>query len=218
MRQIAQEPLAVGRLVIEPSRLLPVCGRGLEAQPGLDDLDLRGDLPECDFRRLWQMLELASGRVVFPEQSGRVYHRTHRRFDVGLQRLHAGGADLADDQVPVAIQHQPRQRVRFAEHEPIIRLPIQPLTQGERHLQSMRDEGAAHGMRGILFEDARADQRMRIDVSVTKKSVAVRPQLCQCAGSKRGQGRAVGVDLIAEHPQMPRSETALLATLQAQDG
>ena len=40
-----------------------------------------------------------------------------------LQRLHAGRADLADDHVAVAVEHQPGQAVGFAVHEPVERLP-----------------------------------------------------------------------------------------------
>ena len=45
-----------------------------------------------------------------------------------------------DDDVAVAIEHQARQPVGLAEHEPVVRLARQPLAQRQRHVQPMDDE------------------------------------------------------------------------------
>ena len=41
----------------------------------------------------------------------------HGRLHIGAQRFHAGGGDLPDDDVAVAIEHQAGQAVRLAEHQ-----------------------------------------------------------------------------------------------------
>ena len=63
---------------------------------------------------------------------------------------------------------------------------------------------AIERMRGVAAQDARADQRVRIDVGVARGTG--RGARCTCAsapGAKRRQRRRVGVDLVAEDPQVP---------------
>src|SRR5215475_11633660 len=71
-------------------------------------------------------------------------------------------------------------------------------------------------MSDVTPNNARANQRVRIDVGVTEKLAAVRLHLHQCTRWERGQGRAGRIDLIAEHPHMSRRNPPVLAALKAQ--
>src|SRR3989440_6087345 len=78
------------------------------------DRDWSSDVCSSDLE-LEHLPQLARGGVVLPEKTPRARDAPYRRLDLVLERLHAGGRDLADDEVAVTIEHEPRQQVRLAE-------------------------------------------------------------------------------------------------------
>ena len=74
---------------------------------------------------------------------------------------------------------------------------------------------AASGMRPGL-EQARADQRLRIDVGEPKRPIVVRQHAHQLARLELRQRRLPRVDLIAEYPQMSGVQAAIFVAFQAQ--
>ena len=75
------------------------------------------------------------------------------------------------------------------------------------------------GSAGVAAQDARADERMRIDVRVPQELAALRLDLrADRRARSAASGVRVGIDLVAEHPQMSRGQPALFAALQAQLG
>src|SRR6202007_494401 len=102
---ITPEARTVGALVVEPTGLLPAGKRRPEAQPRFTHLDLGRNVAESRLGELRQVLQLARSGVVLPEQPARARHLRHRGLDLVLERLHAGGGDLPDHQLPVAIEY-----------------------------------------------------------------------------------------------------------------
>ena len=104
----------------------------------------------------------------------------------------------ADDDVAVAVEHQAGQPVGLAVHQPVERRVVQPLAQRERDLQAVHDQRLARRMRGIATEDARADQRVRIDVGVAEELVAIADDAAQRAGLRSCVSgvRAVSTSLL----------------------
>ena len=115
-----------------------------------------------------------------------------------------------------SIEHQPRQQVRLAEHPAAVTRVAEALTERQRGPEAPLDELTAHRLRRIPRQDARADQRVRIDVGVSEERVAVRAQLDHRARRELPKRRALRVDFVTEYPQVPGGETPLLAALQAQ--
>ena len=165
-----------------------------------------------------QSLELARAGVVFPQHRARRDHLLEGADDLGLEALHAGGADLADDHVAVPVEHQSGQPVGLAVNQAIERRGIQSLAERERDLQAVDEQWSARRIASIAAEDARADQRVRIDVSVAEEPLAIADHAAQRAGREARERRAVRVDLVAEHPQMARAEAPVFPRFQAQFG
>ena len=70
----------------------------------------------------------------------------------------------------------------------------------------------------IAAEDARADQRMRVDVGVAEELVAIGNDAAQRTGLEARQRRARRVDFVGKHPQVARGQPAVFAALEAQLG
>ena len=68
----------------------------------------------------------------------------------------------------------------------------------------------------IVAEDPGADQRMWIDVGMPQELAAMRDDLREISGRERRQRCGVGVDLIAEDPQMTTGQAPLFAAPQTQ--
>ncbi len=169
-------------------------------------------------RRMRQLLQLARAGVVLPEQRRRVRapcapRPRPRPCSASMPAV----AICPTTHVAVAVEHQPRQAVGLAEHQPVVGLRVQPLAQRQRHVEPLHSSARSDGLVGIAADDARADQRVRIDVGVAQELVAVRDAAAPRApGAKRRQRRRGDVDLVAEHPQVPGADAAVLAALQAQ--
>ena len=71
-------------------------------------------------------------------------------------------------------------------------------------------------MVGVPAQDPRADERVRVDVGVPEELAAMRLDLRDISGRERRERCGVGIDLIAEDPQMPRGQATLFAALQPQ--
>ena len=111
-----------------------------------------------------------------------VDHLVHRGFDFRAQPVDAGRAALRDDDVAVAIEHEARQSVGFAVHQAVKRFAIQAFAQAERDAQPMHEQRGVEWIGGVAPDDARGDQRARIDVGVPQELVAVGVHLHGGAG------------------------------------
>jgi hypothetical protein len=165
-----------------------------------------------------QALEVARTRVVLPHHRDRRDRLAYRCLDVGAQRFHPRGRDLAHDDIAEAIEHETRQRVGFTVHEPVERPLVQRAPQRLRDLQTVHDQRFAGRMLRVATEDARADQRVRIDVAVAEEPVAIGDDATHRAGLEALQRRTRGVDFVRKHPQVPGRKPSILAALQTQLG
>ena len=165
-----------------------------------------------------QAFQLARTGIVFPHDGLGVNHLVHRGFDLGAQPVDARRAALRDHHIAVAIEHQARQSVGFAVHQPVKRFAIQPLAQGKRDAQPMHQQRCIEWIGGIAPDDARGDQRARIDVGVPEELVLVRVHLHRGAGLELGQRSGGGVDFIAEDPQVAGAQATVFAALEFEDG
>ena len=68
------------------------------------------------------------------------------------------------------------------------------------------------------LEQPRADERVRIDVSQPERPVVMGENAHQFASLEFAERRLLGIDFVAEHPQMPGVEAAVFVALQAQRG
>src|SRR6202011_5515360 len=93
--------------------------------------------------------------------------------DVRLERLHAGGRNLTNHYVPIAVEHQSGQLIRLAENQPVVRCLAQALTQRERHLETLFDESAIEWLGRVATHDPRANQRMGIYISVAEELIPI---------------------------------------------
>ncbi|OGI42965.1 MAG: hypothetical protein A2150_04035 [Candidatus Muproteobacteria bacterium RBG_16_64_11] len=59
---------------------------------------------------------------------------------------------------------------------------------------------------------------MRIDVAAAERLAGGILDDHRLAGLEAGQGRGLGIDLVAEHPQMPGTQAVVFAGTQAQGG
>ena len=94
---------------------------------GLQDIDAGWQLAEGWLHQVRELLEVARGRVVLPDERLRTHDSTHGLLDRLTQRLHAGGRNLADDDVSIPIEHEPGQQVRFAEYPAAVTCSAEPL-------------------------------------------------------------------------------------------
>src|SRR5207302_1161457 len=157
----------------------------------------------------WRSAATAQAPTYEHTSSTRARDAPYRRLDLVLERLHAGGRDLADDEVAVTIEHEPRQQVRLAEHPAAVLRLAELLAQDERRREPPLDERAVHRLSRVAGQDARADERVRIDAHVAEERIARSAQLRHRADIEGRERRAGGVDLVAEHPQVPRGEAPL---------
>ncbi len=215
---VLEERRAVRRLVVEPAGLLPGAHRHAEAHAALLHLDVPGRIAERGLHVGRQTLELTGTGIVLPYQCGGRHDLLHRGCDLRLQRLHARRADLADDDVAVAIEHEARQPVRFAVGEAVEWAGVQPLAQGQRDLQPVHQQRLARRIARVAAENARADERVRVDVRVAQEVLAVADHAAQGPGLESVERRARGVHLVAEHPEVPGAQPPALPRLQAQFG
>src|SRR5690606_40677603 len=95
--------------------------------------------------------------------------------------------------------------IGFPEDQPVKGHAGQPLAQRPRQLQPLRDQRPVEGHIRVTPDDARADERMRVHVSVAEELVARRVKLYEAAGLDLRERRGLIVDLVAEDPEM-RSE------------
>ena len=129
-----------------------------------------------------------------------------------------GGAALRDHDFAVAVEHQSRQAVGFAVHQAIIRLAVQPFTQRQRDAQPVHQQRCIEWIGGITADDARRDERARIDVGESQELVAVGMHLHRGTGLELCQWCRGSVDFVAEDPQMAGTQATVFAALEFEDG
>ena len=78
--------------------------------------------------------------VVFPYDRFGGDHFVDRGFDVRAQPVDAGGATLRHYDIAVSIEHQARQSVGLAVHQPIPGFAIQALAQAQRDAQPVHEQ------------------------------------------------------------------------------
>ncbi len=167
---------------------------------------------------LCQTFELARRGVVLPDQGHGADHLGDGRLHLATQAVDARGSALRDHDVAVAVEHQSRQAVGFAVHEAIERLAVQALTQRQRHTQPVHQQRCIEWIGGIAADDARRDERARIDVGESQELVAVGMHLHRGTGFELREWCGGGVDFVAEDPQMAGTQTTIFAALEFEDG
>ena len=90
-----------------------------------------------------------------------------------------------------------------------------PEAQRERHLQAMHQQRVARREARVATEDARADERVRVDVGVAQELVAIANDAARRTWAEAGERRAVGVHLVAEYPEVPGAQAATFPRLEA---
>jgi hypothetical protein len=185
---------------------------------GFDDFDLIRHGAKGRFDVFGQLLKIAGAGVVLPQKACRIQDLAHRSFNFALERLHAGGRNLAHDDAVVTVEHEPRQRIGFAEDEAPVALRAKPLAQRQSHSQPIDDERAVKPLRGIPADDARADERVRVDIRKPQKLLTVGMNVDRGACLEADERGCRIVDLIAENPQMARPDAPVFSPLEPQHG
>ena len=162
------------------------------------------------------MFQRAHRCIVLPPELARFEHLDDRFGDRILDPFHARGRDLADENVAETVQRQARQRIRFAEHEPVIRFRVEPLAQRERDVETMHDQRAIERMLEAPHDEPRGDQRMRIDIAQADRLAVVIDDRAHFAGLESGERRARDIDFVREHPKMTRAQARIFAAPQVQ--
>src|SRR5690606_2188452 len=144
--RMAFEPVAIRVLVVEPAGLLATDRIDLEFEPAFAHAQRTAVRAVADVGVFGQRFELAHRAVVLPDQRRWLEHLDHGLGDFPAQPLHAGGADLADDDVAEALEHEAWQSVRFAEHEPVPGLVVESFAQRERDVEPVHDERTVERM------------------------------------------------------------------------
>src|SRR5262249_20907516 len=140
--KVAREARAVCRLIVEPAGFLTGGERRREAHAGFENLDLIGHVAKCGFRVLRQLLERARRRIVLPYQSARRQYVPAPLLDTVPEAFNPQGRDLSDQHLAVPVEHETREQIRLAEHQPIVRLTGEALAQPERRAQTLRNQRA----------------------------------------------------------------------------
>src|SRR5271165_5984150 len=196
--QVLRQGAPISRLVEEPARLLTFEQRRFEPQAVLDDAAEIPDLTDGLLDAVRQPLHIARGAVILVEQRPNADRLLQSLLDLRLEAFHARRADLCDAEVIEPVDDQARQAVRFAVNQTIVGRRVQSLAQGERGADSAYEPRYVGKTPG--FEQARTDQRLRIDVGKPEGAVVVRDHAHQLARLEFGQRSLAGVDFIAEHP------------------
>ena len=139
-------------------------------------------------------------------------------LDLATHSVDARGSALRDDDIAEAVEHQSRQAVGFAVHEAIERLAVQALTQRQRHAQPMHQQRCIEWIGGVTADDARRDERARIDVGESQELVAVGMHLHRGTGLELREWCGGRVDFVAEDPQMAGTQATIFAALEFEDG
>ncbi len=111
---------------------------------------------------------------------------------------------------------RPGQRIRFAEHEPVVRLGVELLAQRERDVEAVYDQRLVERMRDAAHDEPRRDQRMRIHVADTDGLARVIEDRGDLAGLELRERRARDIDFVREHPQMSFAKALVLCALEKQ--
>ena len=141
-----------------------------------------------------------------------------RRLDLRPQPVDPGRATLGHHHIAVAVDHQSRQAVGFTVNQAIKRFAVQPFAQCQRDSQPMHEQRGIEWIGRIAADDARGDQRARVDVCESQELVAVGMHLHGGARLELCQRSRGGVDLIAEDPQVAGAQATVFAALEFEDG
>ncbi len=95
---------------------------------------------------------------------------------------------------------------------------MQPRAQPQRDLEPVHDERLVDRLPGVPAQDARADERMRIDVGVADEAAPIGFHDGEITGLERRERRTIGIHFVAENPGMARGEASVLAALEAEPG
>ena len=217
-RHITRHAVAVGVLVVEPAGLLSADHVAFELDATFVHDDRRVERAVADVGILGQLFHAAAAGVVLPHQRTRLEHLDHGFGDLVLEAFHAGRRGLADDDVAEAVKRQARQAVRLAVDEAVVRFVEQALAQAQRDIEPVHDQRTVERVFQPARNEARADQRIRIDVADTDRLGRMVDDDAEVTRREAGQRRALDVDLVGEHPQMSGAQARILAFLEEQRG
>ena len=123
--------------------------------------------------------------------------------------FHARRGDLRAEHVAVAVEHEAGQPVAFAVAQAVERHVEQRFTQQQGAFEAFFDEGCVERLVGLAADDARGDERSRVDVGRPDGAPVGGADLCGLARRERRQRGALHVHFVAENPQVPRPQAAV---------
>ena len=85
----------------------------------------------------------------------------------------------------------------------------QRFTQLQGAFEALFDEGGVERLIGLAADDARGDERSRVDVGRPDGAPVGGADLRGLARRERRQRRSLHVHFVAENPQMPRPQAAV---------
>ena len=172
-------PGAVIALIQEEPGLLPSQHIRLKLQAVLQKADRAARRRAGEDRAVGQASERLAGRLHRPAQAKHYAPALHRPLDRLQEHRHmrhpGAGVELEHQRLVIAIQHQPRQSVILAVHQPIPRRDRgarQRLAPADRLRHSLPEPPDIDGNRPVALEDAHPDRRGGIVESQRQKAVA----------------------------------------------
>ncbi len=180
--RIAGEAHAIIPLVIEPAGLLPLAHRRHKLEGTLAHRHLLGHLAPGHLDVTIQFLELAGPAVVTPQDAGGRQLASDRIDDLALETLHRGRRALQHDDIAVAIRHQSRDAVGFAEQQSVTAVVVERVAQAPCHPHPMHEQWTSGRMVRVSGQHTGGDQRMRMDAGIAEKATPVADHTDDVAG------------------------------------
>ena len=127
-----------------------------------------------------------------------------------FQPVHAGRVRLHHQHLAETVDHKPGEAVGLGMDQPVIGPVIKPLAQPQRPLQPAHEKPAADRPGGVAVEDARGEQRVRIEHRDPER-VLIRAAQGHQRPRRQRLRRGVHRHLVGENPGMAGFGAAMAA-------
>ncbi len=121
------------------------------------------------------------------------------------------------DRVVEAIDDQAGQAVGFGVDQPVERLGIQPLAQGQGATEPVCEKALVDDGRAVAVEQAEGDQRVRVEAADAER-LAVDPMQARKRPRRQSLGLGVHADLVGVGPGMAMDDALVAAGKQVDAG
>ena len=155
-------------------------------------------------------LQAPRGKVVVEKQGRGREQFVQALDDELLAALHARGTDLQGAVFAVAVDDQTGQEITLAVAEPVPGFRKEPLAQNQGTAQALMQQGLVQRRVGPVRMQARADQRGRVQADAAQRRAARVAERGFLAGRKVRERAFLRIHFIAEHPEMPGADAAVL--------